>query len=599
MTFLRSTLFAVALASPSWAQTTARVHVPSDDPATLRSQLEHAGFDVTAAEGGVLVFGGKRDFERLDARGLKFSRPTYGRPLRDVLAERNPARGVPSGYQDLASIEATLQQTATDHPAICRFVDLSVELGVPPTFEGRTLKAVKISGDVSADQDEPAVLIVSLHHAREIVTPVITLDAIERLTDGYGNVPAITAAVDGHEIWIVPVVNPDGYEHVFNVDDNWRKNRRVVGNDVGVDLNRNYSHGWTSGCSGSSNPGSNTYKGTHALSEPEARAIVALAESRRFEKVLDFHSRGRETLWGYACDAHPFDALYEAQAIALSTAAGYGNDARPPSADGEHQHWHSGRQGAFAFLIETAVAFQPPYADATAESAQVQGAIDWMLQHEVSLSGHVTSACGGLPLDAAITLLGPSLTPGEVNRSGGRFGRWHLNAPPGTYDLEFSAPGYQTEQVQVTVQAGSPTVLDVQLTGPAQEAYCPATANSTGAVGQLALVGSNGLAANDVDLLASALPVGESCLFIAGQVETVHPLFEGTLCVSNPLVRLGVAISDGAGTATFSVDVAQPLSPIAQITAGSTWRFQAVYRDLAAGGTRANLTRALRVPFCP
>jgi hypothetical protein len=36
-----------------------------------------------------------------------------------------------------------------------------------------------------------------------------------------------------------------------------------------------------------------------------------------------------------------------------------------------------------------------------------------------------------------------------------------------------------------------------------------------------------------------------------------------------------------------------------QITPGSTWRFQCVYRDPAAGGANANTTDALRIVFGP
>ena len=39
--------------------------------------------------------------------------------------------------------------------------------------------------------------------------------------------------------------NPDGYNHVFTVDNNWRKNRRVLPGGIGVDQNRNYPQGWT------------------------------------------------------------------------------------------------------------------------------------------------------------------------------------------------------------------------------------------------------------------------------------------------------------------------------------------------------------------
>jgi len=60
----------------------------------------------------------------------------------------------------------------------------------------------------------------------------------EQLFAGYGIDPAITAVVDEHEIWVVPVWNPDGYDYVFSTDNLWRRNRRPVDGAVGVDLNR-------------------------------------------------------------------------------------------------------------------------------------------------------------------------------------------------------------------------------------------------------------------------------------------------------------------------------------------------------------------------
>ena len=59
--------------------------------------------------------------------------------------------------------------------------------------------------------------------------------------------------VDNLEIWFVPVVNPDGYQFVFNNQSQiiWRKNLRDNNNDGkfspeidGVDLNRNYDYHW-------------------------------------------------------------------------------------------------------------------------------------------------------------------------------------------------------------------------------------------------------------------------------------------------------------------------------------------------------------------
>ncbi len=599
---MSATLFAslvLTLANLAPTQTVHRAHIESDAPRELRTALAAEGFDVVLDGDGVLVFGGEADFEALRQRGLTHSKPVAGRPLRTVLAEKSAARGIPAGYQDLASIIASMEQTALAHPSICQVVDLTQEFGAPLTFEGRSLIAMKISDNVTVDEDEPAMLVASTHHCREVVPAVIALEAIDRLATGYGTVNAITQAVDEHEIWIIPVCNPDGYEYVFNVDDNWRKNRRVFPTAVGVDLNRNYPQGWEYPCAGSTFMSSIVYKGPSPASEAEAQAILMLGESQRFAKVIDYHSSGQEVLWGYACPTHPFDAYFQTEAGLLSTASGYAGAERRPSADGEHQQWHSGRRGAMSYLVETALKFQPEYAVAQAEAVQTVNGIGWMLQRPIPLSGHVTAACGGAPVEATIEVVGLTLPDGETNRSGGAFGRWHANLPPGTYTLEFSAPNLLSTQRTVTVTAGTATILDVQLDGPSQTSFCEGTPNSTGDIGEMTLIGSTSVAANDVTLRARRLPAGQTCVFIYGGTQIAQPLFNGFLCVDAPLLRLGVTTTSPQGASQLPIDLTSPPSAAGLITVGSTWNFQAIYRDPAGGGLRANSTLGLAVPFCP
>lgn len=83
------------------------------------------------------------------------------------------------------------------------------------------------------------MLIVAAHHCREIVTPEMALGAIRMLLD-----PAHREEVAAFQTWVIPVVNVDGYNYVFETEPMWRKNRRVLpSGDVGVDLNRNYLMG--------------------------------------------------------------------------------------------------------------------------------------------------------------------------------------------------------------------------------------------------------------------------------------------------------------------------------------------------------------------
>ena len=74
------------------------------------------------------------------------------------------------------------------------------------------------------------------------------LKLAQDLLSGVDQDPAKKQRLKDAEIWIVPCVNPDGYEYTRNGDGMWRKNRRPLEVDqlghktreTGVDLNRNY-----------------------------------------------------------------------------------------------------------------------------------------------------------------------------------------------------------------------------------------------------------------------------------------------------------------------------------------------------------------------
>lgn len=76
--------------------------------------------------------------------------------------------------------------------------------------------------------------------------------------------------IKGADIWVIPVVNPDG------VAKNKRQNARKV------DLNRNFSTGWKK-ASGA------TYSGKRAFSEPEARAIRDFLKKIKPRYTISFH----------------------------------------------------------------------------------------------------------------------------------------------------------------------------------------------------------------------------------------------------------------------------------------------------------------------
>jgi hypothetical protein len=243
----------------------------------------------------------------------------------------------------------------------------------------------------------------------------------------------------------------------------WRKNRRVFTDGVGVDQNRNYSQGWGTSCAGSTSTSSETYKGPSAASEAETQTMMVWSQRERFAKVIDYHSYGREVLYAYRCLSHPFRSWMQQEAAAISQASGYGGHTRLPSAEGEHPQWQFARMGALAFLIETHTEFQPSYDSAVSEAVLVWPGILAVLERPISISGHVTDSTTGAPVAARIDLLNVAFSNGESNASGGLYGSYHMFLPPGSYQVRFSAAGYDPAVTSVDVTATASAATDIQL----------------------------------------------------------------------------------------------------------------------------------------
>ena len=189
------------------------------------------------------------------------------------------------------------------------------------TEEHRGIYALKISDNPHLNEPatEHEILFMGLHHGKELITASFTLRLIGTLTQRYAGDQTIETLVNGSEIWVIPIVNPDGYamavsERGQGANVNWRKNVRKVaevdpyGNQQtestkGVDPCRNYGfehirtlsaaeraalfNAWDGGdalknglnTSGDFNPHSETYAGLNPFSDVEAMAVAGLANN--------------------------------------------------------------------------------------------------------------------------------------------------------------------------------------------------------------------------------------------------------------------------------------------------------------------------------
>ncbi len=129
--------------------------------------------------------------------------------------------------------------------------------------------------------------------------------------------------------------------------------------------------------------------------------------------------------------------------------------------------------------------------------------------------------------------------------------------------------------------------------------------NSTGAGGKLSASGTTNYNADDLVLTATDLPANTPVIWIQAPSTTRTPLRDGLLCLAPgglKIIRAETQLSSNAGVAVYGPGIIQksidnPVE-VAEIFPGSTWYFQAYYRDSSSPcGEMANLTNAAQATF--
>lgn len=202
-----------------------------------------------------------------------------------------------SRYHTYDEMYADLKALETQYPAIVSTFSIGKSL------QGKEIWGVKISGSQTEDDQKPGIAYMGTHHAREHLSTEMPIMLAQELMKNYDTDASIKALIDSTEIYIIPMVNPDGA--MYDIEGQrykmWRKNRRSnKGGSFGVDLNRNYGFGWGTGGS-SRDPNSEVFMGTAAFSEPETQAIKAFFLSHKnITTALSFHTFSELILypWG-------------------------------------------------------------------------------------------------------------------------------------------------------------------------------------------------------------------------------------------------------------------------------------------------------------
>jgi len=292
-------------------------------------------------DGGVdvLAVAGARDRSALAARGWPVTEVPRA-PEAAALEVQRAARGAAAYtvYRDfddpVRGVAAYLRAFAASR------ADVSVD-SIGASVEGRPILAVKV-GAPGDDPGRPNVIYLATYHAREWAATEMALRLLAYLADSLPLQAGGASLLASRDVWVIPVVNPDGYQYTFSITRLWRKNRRPNADGTyGVDLNRNHGGFWGYDDAGSSAvSASEVYRGTAPASEPETQAIEAFHRAHPPVASISYHSYTGAVLYPWA---HANGELTGDDAVFRALA---GTDVAPAIPDGipgsVNRYYHPG-----------------------------------------------------------------------------------------------------------------------------------------------------------------------------------------------------------------------------------------------------------------
>ena len=331
-------------------------------------------------------------------------------------------------FHNYAQITQELQNIANTYPDISQLYDLG------HSVQGRVIWGLKITDNPTIEENEPEVRICGNHHGNEIMSVELPLLMAWHLVQNYSINPNIEELINNREIWIIPMVNPDGREMGTRY------------NAHGVDLNRDYGYVW-GGEGGSPSP----------FSQPETQAIRNNALDNNFVLSLSYHTT--EAIVNYIWN-------YKGQPVAdhnvvVQLSQQYGSHNGYWVVEGYDWYQTRGDTNDFSYGCRGDI-------DWTIETQNSNIPVAWNLHRDamleiidaanMGLSGIVRDEETGNPLAATIWVeeaYWPCFTDPKI-------GDYHKVLLPGSYTVHFQANGYE-EQVHNVIITDETTVLNVAL----------------------------------------------------------------------------------------------------------------------------------------
>jgi len=348
-------------------------------------------------------------------------------------------------YSEIGPTFATLQAT---YPDLCKRYNLG------QSVQGRDLWALRISDNILLEEDEPEFKYISTMHGNEIVGTKMLMMLCEYLLTGYDVDPQATNIIDEIDLWIVPLMNPDGYD----------RSPRTRENANGIDLNRNFpNYGEANTTDG------RAIETAHIMNFSAAHTFTCSANLHTGVLVVNYPFDNDDTGSQYSPDDDLF--IYISEQYSQYNLPMWNGDwyhGITNGADwymiwGGMQDWNYHFMGNNEVTIELSNVHEPPaYLIPEYWNDNRDSMLAYIETCLIGVRGIVTDAGTGLPLEAIVTVAGRDheiYTDPDV-------GDYHRMLLPGSYDLIFEVDGFPVTVTDVAVMAGDATRLDMELYGP-------------------------------------------------------------------------------------------------------------------------------------
>lgn len=196
-------------------------------------------------------------------------------------------------YHSFSEVQAELRNLEATYPQSAAYFEYGM------SSEGHPLLGLKISDNVNDDElDEKQIMLTAATHGDELITTEVLLKLSEQLLALSQTNPRFKALVDGAQIFILPVVNPDGFTNKYRYEE-------------GRDPNRSYPY-----------PGNESVQPTTSI-----RQLIKFVAGQKITHSIDFHAYGEMVMypWAYtyASVPEPDRLIFDDLAKKMSAANSY------------------------------------------------------------------------------------------------------------------------------------------------------------------------------------------------------------------------------------------------------------------------------------